>query len=73
MSAIQIGKSENSEKISLRTFYAKTLVTNNPNTFHDFVQVGFWNGDYEYLNLDELKQLRRFINEAIIKITFKKE
>jgi len=37
----------------------------------DFVQVGIWDNNYEYLNLEELREFRKFLNETIMKMTFK--
>ena len=57
------------ERLRLRSFYIARVI--NKNAFNDFVQVGIWDNNYEYLDLEELKQLRKFINETIIKMTFK--
>ena len=57
------------EKLKLRSFYMTRVI--NKNGVKDFVQVGIWNNNYEYLDLEELKRLRKFVNETIIKMTFK--
>lgn len=62
-------QSEN--QIKLRSFYATRMITSNPTPLHDFVQIGIWDSDYEYLDLEELKKLRSFLNETIMKMTFK--
>jgi len=37
----------------------------------DEVYIGIWNGDSTELNLDELNELRMFLNETVMKMTFK--
>ena len=66
---MQNGFTIDDERLRLRSFYITRVI--NKNAFNNFVQVGIWDNNYEYLDLEELKQLRKFINETIIKMTFK--
>lgn len=59
------------DQLRLRSFYFSRIIKDEPTYHNDFAQVGIWDNNYEYLNLEELKILRKFLNETIIKMTFK--
>ena len=64
-------KNNDPDKIKIRSFFMRRLIEPERSPIKDFVQIGIWDNNYEYLNLEELKQFRTFLNETIIKMTFK--
>jgi len=64
-------KKENPDRIKIRSFFMTRLIEPEGSPIKDFVQIGIWDNNYEYLNLEELKEFRKFLNETIMKMTFK--
>lgn len=59
------------DKIRIKSFYAHRDVDPDRKNEFDYVQLGIWDENYEYFGLDELLLLRKFVNDTIIKMTFK--
>lgn len=64
-------KNNDPDKIKIRSFFMRRLIEPAESPIKDFAQVGIWDMNYEYLNLEELREFRRFLNETIMKMTFK--
>jgi len=64
-------KNNNPNRIKIRSFFMTRLIEPEGSPIKDFVQVGIWDNNYEYLNLEELREFRKFLNETIMKMTFK--
>ena len=65
----------NSESHKIGDIYISRVIKKPSNRFDcndkDEFEIGIWNGDCAQVTLDELKQLRKFINDTIIKVTYK--
>lgn len=57
--------------LKIRSLFFNRLIEPPDSPVDDFLQVGIIDNDYEYLDLEELRGLRKFINETIMKMTFK--
>lgn len=61
----------NDNIVKIRSLFIAERFSDKSITKQDFIQIGIWDSDYEYLTLEEAKQLRQALNAAIIKMTFK--
>ena len=61
----------NDNIVKIRSLFIAERFSDKSITKQDFIQIGIWDSDYEYLTLEEAKQLRQALNTAIIKMTFK--
>lgn len=57
--------------LKIRSLFFNRLIEPPDSPVDDFLQVGIIDNNYEYLDLEELRELRKFINETIMKMTFK--
>lgn len=57
--------------LKIRSLFFNRLIEPPDSPVDDFLQVGIIDNNYEYLDLEELRGLRKFINETIMKMTFK--
>lgn len=55
----------------VRKVFVSPMILNKESSKDDFVRIGIYDSDYEYLNLEELRNLRNFLNQTIMKMTFK--
>lgn len=61
----------NDNTVKIRSLFIAERFSDKSITKQDFIQIGIWDSDYEYLTLEEAKQLRQALNAAIIKMIFK--
>lgn len=65
----------NIEAIRIGDLYLKRIIHINSEfpgyNDNDNMEIGIWDGDSTEINLKDLREIRTFINETIMKMTFK--